>query len=154
MIHPAEAFGYFCILFSPAFALPKCHVAAFLAYMALMGTCGVLDHSGIRFSLALPLPFTRGKGKGGKRRQQLLLYDSADHDVHHMSGYGARAVNLGFPFPALDKLHGTYVAPADAHAARAASAAAGGGAGGGSDAGVRGGGGGTPQRRSARTRAG
>ena len=91
--------GYFCILFSPAFALPSLPLASFLAYMALMGTCGVLDHSGVRLRWRLP---------GGG-----LLYDSGEHDVHHSAGYGGgRYVNLAFPFPLMDKLHGTFVPPA------------------------------------------
>jgi sterol desaturase/sphingolipid hydroxylase (fatty acid hydroxylase superfamily) len=119
--------------------------------MALMGTCGVLDHSGIRFAAALPCG--GGGGKSGKAGR-VVLYDSGDHDVHHMSGYGTRAVNLGFPFPVLDKLHGTYVAPHEAHAARAAGAGGGGEEGGAAAARGGGGGGTVPLRRSARTRAG
>jgi sterol desaturase/sphingolipid hydroxylase (fatty acid hydroxylase superfamily) len=77
------------------------HVSAFLAYMALMGTCGVLDHSGVRLRCRLPW------GGGA-----CVLYDSGDHDVHHSAGFGGnKRVNLGFPFPVLDRLHGTYAAP-------------------------------------------
>ena len=45
-IHPIEAFGYYCILYSPPFIFHT-HIYAFLMYMAIMGLCGVLDHSGI-----------------------------------------------------------------------------------------------------------
>ena len=86
-IHPIEAFGYYCILYSPPFIMPL-HVGGFVFYMSIMGICGVLDHCGIRISL-------------------LGLYDSADHSMHH-SRFN---VNYGFPFPFTDVLHGTY-APA------------------------------------------
>jgi sterol desaturase/sphingolipid hydroxylase (fatty acid hydroxylase superfamily) len=84
-IHPVEAFGYYCILYSPPFVMPL-HFVGFIIYMAIMGTFGVLDHCGIRFSI-------------------LGVYNSADHDVHHSSFN----VNYGFPFPFLDVLHGTYI---------------------------------------------
>jgi sterol desaturase/sphingolipid hydroxylase (fatty acid hydroxylase superfamily) len=84
-IHPLEAFGYYCILYSPPFVMPL-HFVGFLIYMAIMGTFGVLDHCGIHF--AIP-----------------GLYNSADHDVHHSSF----TVNYGFPFPFTDMLHGTYI---------------------------------------------
>ena len=48
-IHPIEAFGYYCILYSPPF-LFQCHIYAFVVYMMIMGICGILDHSGIHFS--------------------------------------------------------------------------------------------------------
>lgn len=83
-IHPLEAFGYYCILYSPPFLFPT-HLYAFLAYMAVMGTCGVLDHSGIR--LRLP-----------------GVYDTAEHDRHHEK----YEVNYSFPFPHMDILHGTF----------------------------------------------
>jgi sterol desaturase/sphingolipid hydroxylase (fatty acid hydroxylase superfamily) len=54
-------------------------------YMAIMGLCGVIDHSGIKF---------RVPG----------IYDSADHDRHH-SHY---IVNYSFPFPYMDLLFGTF----------------------------------------------
>lgn len=44
LIHPAEAFGYFCILYSPAFVLGPMPLGSFLAYMGVMGILGVLDH--------------------------------------------------------------------------------------------------------------
>ena len=88
-IHPLEAVGYYCILYSPPF-LPflQLHVLSFLAYMAIMGICGVLDHSGI--SMRIP-----------------GLYDTRDHDIHHL----LTLVNYSFPFPFMDYLHGTYVSP-------------------------------------------
>lgn len=116
-IHPLEAFGYFCILYSPAAVdlvspllaraagvqAGPCHVSAFVAYMALCGVCGVLDHSGVRVRWALP---------GGR-----TLYDTEEHDAHHSCGFGpGTAVNLGFPFAVLDRLHGTYVSPQQARA--------------------------------------
>ena len=86
-IHPLEAFGYQCILWSPAFVLPM-HLYSFLVYMAVMGVCGVLDHSGIAVSVA-------------------GLYNTRDHDMHHE----LFNVNFGFPLPILDKVHGTYRHP-------------------------------------------
>ena len=47
-IHPVEAFGYYVILYSPAFVIDA-SVASFIAYMSVMGVCGVFDHSGLRF---------------------------------------------------------------------------------------------------------
>lgn len=46
-IHPLEAAGYYCILYSPAFVF-RLHWIGFAIYMAIMGTCGVLDHCGIQ----------------------------------------------------------------------------------------------------------
>lgn len=83
-IHPIEACGYYCILYSPPF-LFSCHLYAFLAYMAVMGVCGVLDHSGIRISLP-------------------GIYNTVDHDRHHEKF----EVNYSFPFPFMDILHGTF----------------------------------------------
>jgi hypothetical protein len=51
-IHPLEAFGYYCILYSAAFVVPM-HTHTFLAYMAILGTFGILDHSGIKFRVPL-----------------------------------------------------------------------------------------------------
>ena len=82
-IAPPEAAIYYAILYSPPFVLPL-STGAFLAYMALMGTCGILDHSGIR--VAIP-PF----------------YWVEDHDEHHRLTH----CNFGFPFTFMDKLHGT-----------------------------------------------
>jgi sterol desaturase/sphingolipid hydroxylase (fatty acid hydroxylase superfamily) len=84
MIHPLEAFGYYCILYGPAFVIPQ-HASSFLLYMGLMGVTGITDHSGIQ----MRLPW---------------IYDTKDHDVHHE----LFNVNFGFPFIALDLLHGTY----------------------------------------------
>lgn len=83
-IHPLEAFGYYCILYAPPFLFPI-HYTAFFAYMAIMGVCGILDHSGIR--CALP-----------------GLYNTVDHDNHHLKF----EVNYAFPFPYMDMLHGTF----------------------------------------------
>lgn len=83
-IHPVEAFGYYCILYSPPFVF-RCHYISFILYMQIMGICGVLDHSGIKFCFP-------------------LLYNSIDHDLHH-SKFN---VNYAFPFPFMDMLHGTY----------------------------------------------
>lgn len=86
-IHPLEAFGYYCILYSPAFvgagAVP---VPAFLVYMALMGACGVLDHCGV--DLKVP---------GG-------WYNTRFHDAHHE----LTNVNYAFPFDVMDRICGTY----------------------------------------------
>lgn len=83
-IHPLEAFGYYCILYAPPF-LFRCHISAFLGYMVVMGVCGILDHSGIKFEV----PF---------------LYNTVDHDNHHLKF----DVNYGFPSPLMDIFHGTY----------------------------------------------
>lgn len=84
MIHPLEAFCYYCILYAPPF-LFRCHVYSFIAYMVFMGLTGTLDHSGIKMTIP-------------------GLYDTRDHDKHH-SHFN---VNFGFPHPFLDILHGTY----------------------------------------------
>jgi len=55
LIHPLESLGYNFILFSPSM-FPQ-HWVAFLAYMGILGICGVLDHSGVRAVLAIPMPF-------------------------------------------------------------------------------------------------
>lgn len=88
-IHPLEATGYYLILYSPPF-LPmlNIHIASFLAYMGIMGICGVLDHSGISMRIA-------------------GLYDTRDHDIHHLK----TVVNYSFPFPFMDYLHNTYLSP-------------------------------------------
>lgn len=49
-IHPFEAVAYYCILYSPPF-LFRIHFISFLGYMIIMGLCGVIDHSGIKFNL-------------------------------------------------------------------------------------------------------
>ena len=85
-IHPAESFGYCLILYSPAFCVPSLPVQAFLLYMTIMGACGVLDHCGV------------------KMRWPFGAYDTQFHDVHHRS-FDA---NFAFPFPTMDRLHGTH----------------------------------------------
>ena len=121
-IHPLEAFGYFCILYSPAVVTlvpfaggPTCHVWAFLAYMAVCGVCGVLDHSGVRCRLALRLPLLTWRGAP----VVVPIYDTEEHDAHHSCGFGGgTAVNLGFPIALMDRLHGTYMPPDVARASR------------------------------------
>lgn len=49
-IHPLEAFIYYMILFSPPFVF-NMHISCFLAYMAICGVTGIMDHSGIKFSI-------------------------------------------------------------------------------------------------------
>ena len=83
-IHPIEAFGYYCILFGPPFIF-SIHYFSFIIYMIIMGVCGMLDHSGIKFEL-------------------WGLYNTADHDYHHSKF----EVNYSFPFPYMDILHGTF----------------------------------------------
>ncbi len=108
-IHPVEAFGYYCILFSPAVLVPNLNVLSFLAYMAVCGVFGVLDHSGVVVQLG-------------------PLYDTRAHDVHHAKGFGAGTyVNLAFPFTFMDRLHGTFRAP-EGEGYAPLSEAAGGGA--------------------------
>eukprot|EP00605_Chrysophyceae_sp_TOSAG23-4_P001585 GSChrysophyteH1.ASY1.ANO1.1740.1 assembled CDS len=88
-IHPVESFGYYCILYSIPFVIPV-HVSSMVIYMIVMGLAGVMDHSGIEFNLRVPWCGT--------------IYSSVDHDVHHqLFDY-----NYAFPFPFLDKFHGTY----------------------------------------------
>ena len=88
-IHPVEAMGYYLILYSPAFLpiLPKIPLASFVTYMAVMGLCGVFDHSGVA-SLRIP---------GG-------IYETTDHANHH----SPFVVNYAFPFPLMDIVHQTY----------------------------------------------
>ena len=83
-IFPPEAFGYYCILYSPAFVF-QTHYFVFISYMILMGLCGILDHCGLKISVP--------------------LYSSVDHDVHHAKF----KFNYGFPFPFMDVIHGTYL---------------------------------------------
>ncbi len=83
-IHPLEAFGYYCILYSPA-AFFQIHVLTFIAYMLIMGLAGVADHSGV----ILKIPF---------------IYNSMDHDNHHKHFN----CNYAFPFPFMDIIGGTY----------------------------------------------
>jgi sterol desaturase/sphingolipid hydroxylase (fatty acid hydroxylase superfamily) len=103
MIHPVEAFLYYCILYAPAFLLPApltMSPASFSVYMLLHGICGVLDHSGVRFDCG--------------------IYSSADHDLHHEKFN----CNYGFPVPWLDWLHGTYAVRSDAPVRTAADVSA------------------------------
>ena len=91
LIHPLEAAGYYCILYSPAFVVPDLFVGSFLLYMAVCGVCGVTDHCGLALRCG-------------------SLYNAAEHDLHHSAGFGAGVyVNLGFPFMIMDRLHGTFV---------------------------------------------
>lgn len=86
-VHPVEVFGYYCIMYCPPF-LPgvTLHAASLGVYMAVLGTAGVLDHSGVR----VRLPWG--------------VYDTAAHDLHHERFN----VNYGFPFPLVDMLCGTF----------------------------------------------
>ncbi|KAG9408473.1 hypothetical protein AC1031_021708 [Aphanomyces cochlioides] len=83
-MHPFEGAVYFLVLYGPPFVFSM-HVYAFAIYMIIMGTFGVLDHSGLPFRIP-------------------LVYNSEDHAMHHAKVI----VNLGFPFPYLDILHGTF----------------------------------------------
>jgi sterol desaturase/sphingolipid hydroxylase (fatty acid hydroxylase superfamily) len=83
LIHPLEAFGYYCILFSPPFVF-RHSALSFFIYFSVMGVCGILDHSGVEFSS--------------------FLYKTKDHDAHH----AFFNVNFGFPNPLFDLIHGTY----------------------------------------------
>jgi len=83
-IYPPEAFGYYCILYSPAFFF-RTHYTVFVLYMILMGMCGILDHCGLKLSV--------------------LMYSTVDHDIHHSKF----KFNYGFPFIFMDILHGTYL---------------------------------------------
>ena len=83
-IHPIEAFGYYCILYSPAWAL-RMRDTSFVAYMILMGVCGVLDHCGIAL-----------KSFGS-------IYETSFHDAHHRTFF----FNYAFPFDIMDRACGT-----------------------------------------------
>eukprot|EP01119_Soliformovum_irregulare_P007189 TRINITY_DN1958_c0_g1_i5.p1 TRINITY_DN1958_c0_g1~~TRINITY_DN1958_c0_g1_i5.p1 ORF type:complete len:176 (-),score=21.97 TRINITY_DN1958_c0_g1_i5:12-539(-) len=83
-IHPLESFGYYCILYSPAFIIPV-HVTSFIFYMSIVGLTGVLDHSGVYFSFP-------------------GFYNTRDHDTHHAKF----DCNYAFPFPFMDLAHGTF----------------------------------------------
>jgi sterol desaturase/sphingolipid hydroxylase (fatty acid hydroxylase superfamily) len=83
LIHPVEAFGYYCILFSPPFVF-RHSALSFVIYFSVMGICGILDHAGINFKTA--------------------FYRAEDHDTHHL----LFNVNFGFPTPHFDLLFGTY----------------------------------------------
>ncbi|CAM9736513.1 unnamed protein product [Heterosigma akashiwo] len=83
-IHPIESFGYYCIFFAPAHVL-KISAVSFSLYVVILGTCGVIDHSGCSFKVP-------------------LLYNSDDHEAHHRFFN----VNYAFPFPFMDLLHQTY----------------------------------------------
>ena len=84
LIHPLEGFGYYCILYSPAF-LVHMHFASFAAYMSIMGLAGVIDHCGVKVEIP-------------------GLYNSADHDKHHSGSQGSQFVCILhcfiFHFPA------------------------------------------------------
>ena len=96
-IHPVEAFGYYVILYGCG-VFVGATTGSFLAYMALMGTCGVLHHCGIALLLTLKVPFT------SKSRSANHLYSTNFHDLHHAKFN----VNFAFPFPAMDVVQGTY----------------------------------------------
>ncbi len=106
-------------------------VMSFLMYMAVMGFCGVADHSGIQFTVTQSHVMFSSCGMhefvrfviisacaGGGRVSvpmspcscvcqflpRLGLYDTRDHDAHHRYFN----VNYAFPFPYMDWIHGTY----------------------------------------------
>ena len=62
MMHPLEAFGYYLQLYSPPFVFSM-PMSSFVAYMVICGACGVLDHSGVAFSVP-GLYDTAGEDKG------------------------------------------------------------------------------------------
>jgi sterol desaturase/sphingolipid hydroxylase (fatty acid hydroxylase superfamily) len=85
-IHPVEAFGYYCILYSPCWAIPM-HVGSFLVYMSILGIFGILDHCGVRFHIP-------------------GVYNTEDHDAHHSKrgcNYGTVELRVHVP-GGLDKL--------------------------------------------------
>jgi sterol desaturase/sphingolipid hydroxylase (fatty acid hydroxylase superfamily) len=91
LIHPLEAIGYYCILYSPPF-LYRIHWLSFFAYMSIMGLFGVIDHCGVKISIP-------------------WIYDSEFHDLHHEKFHP----NLGFPFAFMDVIFGTKKTKADYH---------------------------------------
>ncbi|TPX32444.1 hypothetical protein SmJEL517_g04431 [Synchytrium microbalum] len=103
LIHPLEGFGYYFILWGPAFLFPQdvkyegllpilqfsvlsvCfNRFFFLLYLLPNGICGILDHCGINFDFG--------------------VYAARDHDLHHEKFN----VNYAFPLPIMDILCGTY----------------------------------------------
>jgi sterol desaturase/sphingolipid hydroxylase (fatty acid hydroxylase superfamily) len=88
-IHPLEAIGYYCILYSPAFVVKNLPKESFLLYMAILGVFGVLDHSGVDFRL----PWF------------LFSYEARFHDLHHKHFN----VNYAFPFQWPDRIFGTLL---------------------------------------------
>jgi len=85
-MHPLEGFGYYCILYAPAFLYPN-PLVSFLGYMSIVGFAGILDHSGIDFKFG--------------------MYSTRDHDLHHE----LYEVNYGFPLITMDVIFGTYRKP-------------------------------------------
>ncbi|KNC50384.1 C-4 sterol methyl oxidase [Thecamonas trahens ATCC 50062] len=104
LIHPLEAIGFYLILFAPP-VLFSIHIFGFLAYFAMHGVSGVLDHSGITVRLG-------------------SWYSTVDHDLHHK----LVTANYATPLMYWDRIFGTYVGehhPAGrAHIARALTPAA------------------------------
>ena len=119
-IHPLEAAGYCAILYSSAFVCGEVPIASFLAYMAIMGVCGIIDHCGVRFRVGFGFGFGErngcGDGDGEKKSISKTItettgadigvevYASRFHDLHHERF----DVNYAFPFAFMDALHGTF----------------------------------------------
>ena len=93
-VHPLESFGYYCILYCIPFVIPV-HVFSMLLYMVILGIFGIMDHSGIKWAVQLPV--------------WGVVYSTLDHDAHHQFF----DYNYAFPFPFLDKIHGTYMYQTD-----------------------------------------
>jgi sterol desaturase/sphingolipid hydroxylase (fatty acid hydroxylase superfamily) len=85
IIHPLEACGYYCIMYAPCM-LFSMHWVCFATYVALIGVCGVFDHSGVRLDAPLS------------------LYAASHHDEHHRLCH----VNYGFPSSLIDVVLGTF----------------------------------------------
>lgn len=83
-IHPLEAFGYYCLFYSPFFIFDQ-PISSMILYVFFLGVTGVFDHSGVNFIIP-------------------WVYSSIDHDYHHLK----TNVNFGFPCIFMDVLHGTY----------------------------------------------
>ena len=60
-IHPLEAIGYYCILYSPAFILKNIPKESFLLYMAILGVFGVLRPFRRGYSLTVVSLLLRGE---------------------------------------------------------------------------------------------
>lgn len=78
----------------------ECHVIALIMNIAILGIFGlVLNHSGREFAVTVWLPCLGS----------LKIYDSSDHDDHHVHRHG----NYADLLPFLDKMFGTELVIAD-----------------------------------------
>lgn len=127
LIHPLEAFGYYCILFRsilPPFITTDAQSSVlysnsffesrlvrscarfiwsnflFLLLLPSLIIVGVMDHSGIKFEI----PYLYNTVDHGSQVIRRFLISWLSSDKHHKSFN----CNYSFPFPYFDILHGTY----------------------------------------------